>query len=126
HAGAQDRQRDDEACEARHHDQDARRDRQDRQQPEHLNDVADGGSVGLAETAEIDLLGECGVADKRQGGCGQDELLHSNSNVLINISLAWPPLRIEARSPRSALRCWKPLAPSIWCILTVRTKASRS
>ena len=93
---------------------------------EHLDDVADGGAVGLAEAAEVDLLGHRRRAAERQRRQCAEKPSHSNSSVLISTALTWPSLRIAARSARSALRCWKPLAPSIWCIFTVRTKASRS
>ena len=99
HAGAQDREGDDEAGEARHHDQQAGRDRQDRQQPEHLDDVADGGAVRLADGAEVDLLGECGRGRRAAAWPAlRGQLSHSNSSVLIRIVLD-----VAAAADRGAL-----------------------
>ncbi len=98
-ACAQDREGDDEAREARHHDQQAGRDGEDRDQPDELHDRADRGAPGLAcDRAEIDLLGQC----RRDGQCkhaGEEERarLHSKISVLMRTLLTLPSLRMRAR-----------------------------
>src|SRR5690606_2501897 len=103
---SQDREGDDEAGEARHHDEQPWRHRKHAEESEHLDDVGDGSAVRLGDATQIDLLRCCLDYTGEQNPKSKNKSVHSNSSVRIRTSLACPPLRIAARSRRSALRCW--------------------
>src|SRR6185312_6278867 len=126
-AGAQKRERDDEAGEARDHDEKAGRDRKHGQNRDQLDDPAAGRrAAGRNERVEIDRLsaGRRACRDEREA-C-PDRSSHCTTKVRITNARTFPPLRVAARSFRSWRMFSSPIGPSSSCSEIVRKYARMS
>src|SRR5690606_11213489 len=106
-ARTQKRKGDGEAREARHHDENARRDGKHRQQPEQLHDLAARRAAACwKQVVERQrLLRLSGHREgERQDDAEAKELLHSTTSAEMKTRSTAPSERRRARSSRSARR----------------------
>ena len=115
--GAQERQGHDEARKAGHHDQQARRHRQNGDHGNQLDDTPGGRRVARGhqrfQTRHLRDRPACGQQDQRRAA--RSFIIAHHSWMWMTRSRTLPPLRTRTRSLRSSRRCWKPLAPfDLW------------